>query len=81
MVGILKKIITLKDFLKEQNIVKYAYMCTENENSSYIVTVTKIIKKGENSPYSHNNKGFHERPDNFLNERMTIRNPKSANSH
>lgn len=39
-------------------------MCTENENSSYIVTVTKIIKKGENSPYSHNNKGFHERPDN-----------------
>lgn len=56
-------------------------MCTENENSSYIVTVTKIIKKGENSPYLHNNKGLHERPDNFPNERMTIRNPKSANSH
>lgn len=35
--------------------------------------MTKIIKKGENSPYSHNNEGFHERPDNFPNPKAEKR--------
>lgn len=32
-----------------------------------------MIKKGENTPYAHNNKSVSERRDNFLIDRMTIK--------
>lgn len=39
--------------------IKYSeYKFKVNENPSYIVTVTKMIKEGENIPYTHNKKVF-----------------------